>query len=149
MKQEEWQVEWVPIESISLDPDNTNTHPQDQIDLLSEGMTHYGWIGNPVVANLDRVCKAGEGRLLSAKKAGLKKVPVHFKKFANSDDESAWSTFDNGISKWASIDFAKLNTQIGALGPDFDIKFLGVKDFVLEPADKELKPKEKCPACGR
>lgn len=129
-----WQVEWVPIDSIKLDPDNRNKHPQDQIERLAKGMTHYGWIGNPVVANPSRVCKAGEGRLLAARKAGLKEVPVHFKEFTSEDDERGWAIFDNGIAKWADLDLSAINAMdIPEFGPDFDIDLLGLKDFTLDP----------------
>ena len=31
-----------------------------------------------------------------------------------------------------------MNSDLGDLGPDFDIDLLGIKDFVLEPAEFEM-----------
>jgi DNA modification methylase len=138
MQTEKWQVEWVPLKSIKLDPKNRNKHPKEQIERLAKLMGHYGWVGNPIVVSTStKICKAGEGRYLAAKQVGLTEVPVHFKTFANEDDEYGWGIEDNGIGKWASLDFAGINEDIAALGPDFDIDLLGLKDFVIEPADKE------------
>lgn len=156
--QEKWQVQWVPVSKIKLDPKNRNKHPADQIERLAKGMRHYGWIGNPIVVDVDvDECRAGEGRFLAAKQAGLTEVPVHYKKFSTSDDSRGFATFDNGISKWAELDFAGINEDVADLGPDFDIDLLGLKDFTLDPGEIAIKEKEldenintekECPSCG-
>jgi hypothetical protein len=161
---EKWQVEWVPITSIKLDPQNRNQHPPEQIEHLSRLMSHFGWVGNPiVVSTLSGLCKAGEGRYLSAKKAGISEVPVHYKSFASEEDEYAWGNSDNGIGEYSSVDRKKVAEDILMFGPDFDIKLLGLKDFVIDPADKfsemDINPPERadpsdntsasqCPNCG-
>lgn len=156
---EQWQVEWVPLKSIKLDPKNRNKHPKEQIERLTKLMAHYGWVGNPIVVSTTTgLCKAGEGRYLAAKKVGLTDVPVHFKAFANGDDEYGWGIEDNGISKWAELDMAGINQDIIDLGPDFDIDLLGLKDFTIDPhgevsinekeLDENLNTDHECPSCG-
>lgn len=135
--QNEWQVKWVPIGTIKKDPNNRNKHPKEQIERLTQLMSHYGWVGNPLVVSKESgLLKAGEGRLLSAKKAKLKKVPVHFNQFDTSEDAYGWAISDNAITSWAQLELGEINQDLGDLGPDFDIDMLGIKDFELEPADK-------------
>lgn len=135
--QKEWQVKWVPIGTIKKDPNNRNKHPKDQIERLTQLMSHYGWVGNPLVVSKESgLLKAGEGRLLSAKKAKLKKVPVHFNQFDTPEDAYGWAISDNAITSWAELELGEINQDLGDLGPDFDIEMLGIKDFELEPADK-------------
>lgn len=135
--QKEWQVKWVPIGTIKKDPNNRNKHPKEQIERLTQLMSHYGWVGNPLVVSKESgLLKAGEGRLLSAKKAKLKKVPVHFNQFDTPEDAYGWAISDNAITSWAELELGEINQDLGDLGPDFDINMLGIKDFELEPADK-------------
>jgi DNA modification methylase len=45
-------------------------------------------------------------------------------------------TSDNAIASWAHLDLSKVNSEMLDFGPDFDIDLLGIKDFVIEPAEK-------------
>jgi hypothetical protein len=56
------------------------------------------------------------------------------------------------------LDLSGINADLADLGPDFDIDFLGIKDFVLDLAEKEIIEDEpepaknpvvvQCPNCG-
>ncbi len=134
---DQWQVEWMPLSQIKLNPNNRNKHSQEQIDRLAKLMKHYGWVGNPIVmSTTSGVCAAGEGRYLAAKQAGIEVVPVHYKEFATPEDEYGFGVADNAVPAWASLDLAGINQDLADLGPDFDLDLLGIKDFELEPADK-------------
>lgn len=99
-------------------------------------MDFYGWRHPIIVSNQSGLIVAGHGRLEAAKKLGREKVPVHFQEFQSEEEELGFLTSDNAIASWAELDLGTINNFVPDLGPDFDIDLLGIKDFVLEPADK-------------
>jgi len=150
----------LPIEDIVLDPDNRNIHPDDQIVQLAKILKYQGFRHPIIISERTGFVKAGEGRFLAAKEAGMKEVPVEYQLFEDSDQELAFGISDNAIASQATLDFAGIHDDLGKFdGQFFDIDMLGIKDFAVEPADKFEQPKEKdldgemkttnkCPSCN-
>jgi DNA modification methylase len=131
--------EMVAVKSLKPHPQNRNKHPAEQITRLADILEYQGWRYPIKVSKLSGFITSGHGRLEAAKKAGLKEVPVNFQDYDTQEQEYADLTADNAIALWAEIDFAAINADLPDLGPDFNIDMLGIKDFILEPADK-LEP---------
>jgi hypothetical protein len=145
------KVELVDIEDIKPNEKNRNEHPEEQIDRLCELITYQGFRVPLIVSKLSGLLVCGHGRLLAAKKLGLKKVPVSYQDFESEEQEFAFMVSANAIASWANLDFKGINFDLPELGPDFDLNMLAIKDFVLEPAElaeKSKKPTTKCPNCG-
>jgi DNA modification methylase len=117
-------------------PKNPNKHPDSQIERLSEIFKYQGIRHPIVVSKRSGLITKGHGRLAAAMKLHLEKFPVEFQKYESDEQEYADVVSDNSIASWADLDLAKINLEILDLGPDFDINMLGIKDFVIEPADK-------------
>lgn len=130
------KIAWVEVSSLKPHPKNPNKHTDDQIERLAKLMRYQGFRSPIVVSNLSGYIVAGHGRLLAAKKLKLEKVPVSFQDFSDHEQEYAHMTADNAIAEWATLDLGNINEELESLGPDFDLDFLGIKDFELEPADK-------------
>lgn len=126
----------VPIEELKAHPKNRNKHPKEQIERLAGLLSYQGWRDPIKVSKRSGCITAGHGRLLSAKSLGWKEVPVSFQDYESEELEYAHVQSDNAIASWAELDLSAINTDLADLGPDFDIDMLGIKDFVLEPADK-------------
>lgn len=131
--------ELVDISKLKAHPDNRNDHPQDQIERLAKILEYQGWRYPVKVSNQSGFITSGHGRVLAAKHLGWKQVPVNFQDYDSEDQEYADIVSDNAIASWSELDLSTINSDIGDLGPDFDIDLLGIKDFVIEPADK-LEP---------
>lgn len=131
--------ELVPVENLRPNPKNRNAHPADQIERLSRIIEYQGFRHPIVVSNLSGFIAAGHGRLEAAKRLGLTHVPVDYQDFPDEDAEYAFLTADNAIASWSELDLSGINTDLADLGPDFNLDMLGIKDFVLEPAEK-LEP---------
>ena len=129
-------IEWISIDELKSDPKNRNKHSPEQIDRLAKIIKYQGWRWPIIVSKQDGLIKAGHGRLLAAKKMGLKEVPVSYQDFTSAEQAYAFLTSDNAIAAWAELDLSGINTDIADLGPDFDIDLLGIENFVLEPAEK-------------
>jgi DNA modification methylase len=117
-------------------PKNRNKHGQDQIDRLAELYKYHGIRHPIIVSNLTKKIVAGHGRKLAAIRAGVTEMPVVYQDFDSTEAEYAFIQADNAIALWADLDLAGINSDIGDLGPDFNIDMLGIKDFVLEFAEK-------------
>jgi DNA modification methylase len=128
--------ELVNISKLKAHPDNRNDHPQDQIERLAKILEYQGWRYPVKVSNQSGFITSGHGRVLAAKHLGWKQVPVNFQDYDNEDQEYSDIVSDNAIASWSELDLSAINADIGDLGPDFDIDLLGIKDFVIEPADK-------------
>lgn len=112
---------------------NPNKHGSDQIARLAK-IYEYTGIRHPIIVDPDRgVIAAGHGRKLAAIRAGIKKFPVVYQKFASDEEFFAFVTADNAIALWADLDLSAINAELGELGPDFDLDWLGIKNFTLDP----------------
>lgn len=126
----------VPVSELKRHPKNRNNHPNEQIERLAQILEYQGFRYPIKVSLLSGYITSGHGRLDAAIKLGLKEVPVSFQEYLSEEQEYADIVADNAIASWSDLDLSGINTDIGDLGKDFDIDLLGIKDFVLEPADK-------------
>lgn len=130
-------IEYVEIGTLKPNPKNPNKHSPEQIERLVKLIRSYGWRHPIIVSNQSGFVVVGHGRLEAAQAMGLSKVPVHLQDFESEEMEYGFMVADNAIALWADLDLAAINASVPELGPDFDLDLLGIKDFVLEPADKE------------
>lgn len=85
-------------------PNNPNTHPREQVRLLSEIIEKTGWRAPITISSRSGFIVKGHGRLEAAKLAGFKMVPVEYQNFKNEDEEHAALIADNRIAELSSID---------------------------------------------
>lgn len=130
------EIKWVPINEIKPNKKNRNSHSEEQIKRLADIISYQGFRTPLIVSNRTGLLVAGHGRLLAAKQLSLKSVPVSYQDFDSEEQEYAAGVSDNAIASWSELDLSGINQDIPELGPDFNIDMLGIKDFVLEPADK-------------
>jgi DNA modification methylase len=142
MTQSEMKIQFTAYDEIrNLDglkpsPYQRNTHPGEQIDRLAKIMRVSG-VRHPIHLSkrTGTICY-GHGRKEAALKNGWKTYPVVYQDFEDDAAEYASVQSDNAIAFWSELDLSGINSDLGNLGPDFDLDLLGIKDFVLEPADK-------------
>jgi len=132
------KIELVNVKSLIPHPKNMHDHSDEQIARLAKLIEYQGFRNPLIVQKGTNLIVAGHGRLMSAKKLGLKEVPVIYQEFESEAQLYAYIVSDNAIGKdtWAKLDLSKVNTEMLDLGPDFDIDFLGIKDFTIEPIEK-------------
>lgn len=148
---------WIDPKELKDHPKNRNRHGSDQIERLAE-LYKYQGIRHPIiVSSRSGFIVAGHGRKLAAIRAGIKEFPVVFQNFETDEQEYAFIQSDNGIALWADLDLSAINHDLAELGPDFNIDWLGIKDFTLDLSEKEFNPADSiesdkahrtCPHCG-
>ena len=129
-------IELVDIDLLIENPDNTNQHPKEQIERLAKIIQHSGFRNPLTVSKRSGFVIAGHGRIEAARSLKMNKLPVIYQDFENEAEEYAHLNADNEIAKWATTDLAMVNLKMLDFGPDFDIDLMGIKDFVIEPAEK-------------
>jgi hypothetical protein len=150
----------IDIKSLTPFKQNRNNHTDDQIERLARLLQYQG-IRAPIVVDArdNTTIAKGHGTLLAIKKNGWESAPVVYQQFESDEQFYAYVQSDNAIQSWAELDLSGINADIGDLGPDFPVDLLGIKDFVIEPAELPYSkpngdPKDReavmiiCPNCG-
>ena len=151
--------ELVDPKTLKNHPKNRNKHGSDQIIRLADLYKYHGIRHPIIVSKRSGFIVAGHGRKLAALNADLKEFPIVYQDFESDEAEYAFLQADNAIASWAELDLSGINSDIGDLGPDFDIDMLGIKNFSLDPnfepgssEDQGQLDKKKpieCPHCGQ
>lgn len=124
----------VAIDEVKPHPENPNTHPARQIELLCKIIRAQGWRAPIVVSNRSGYIVAGHARLLAAQDLKLEKVPVDFQDFESEADEYAHLVADNRIAEIAELDFEGIASILKKLdGDGADLDLTGFVDFEREP----------------
>ncbi len=126
----------IDFKHLNPHPKNRNQHPKEQVERLAKILKYQGIRAPIVVSKRSGFIVKGHGTLMAIKECGEKEAPVVYQDFEDDDQEYTFVQSDNAIASWAELDLAGINLDIPELGP-FDIDLLGIKDFVVEPADKE------------
>ena len=131
-------------------PKNANEHSQEQIERMALVLQYQGW-RNPVrLSTRSDFITAGHMRIDAAIFLGLDEIPVDNQDYLDEDQEVADINADNELARWATTNYAKVNSYVKDFDPGFNLKVMGFKRFEIEPADKEPKKKKpiSCPSCG-
>ncbi len=137
--------EMLPLSKLKKSKHQRNKHPQDQIIRLAKIMEAHG-VRHPIhISRLSGQVCFGHGRWEAAKLNKYTEYPVVYQDFKDDDEEYACVQSDNAIASWAELGMAGINLDLANLGPDFDIDLLGIKDFVLEPAEKFHADQDEVP----
>jgi ParB-like chromosome segregation protein Spo0J len=123
----------VPIEKVLPNPNNPNVHPNTQIELLAKIIKEQGWRSSITVSNRSGFVVRGHGRLLAAKRIGLKKVPVDFQDYESDASEKADLIADNKIAELAEMDEGLLRGLLDDIHfEDFDLSLTAIEEKEVE-----------------
>lgn len=110
---------------------NSRTHSDTQIAEIAASIKEFGFV-NPIIIDDDYNVKAGHGRLLAARKLGMKRVPC----LKGSMTETQWKAYviaDNRIAEKATWDWSMLQTEVQELmQADFEIPIIGFEEALFQ-----------------
>ena len=126
------RYENVEIEKLKPYKNNARTHSDEQIEKIAKSMKEVGFINTVLVdGNLNVI--AGHGRILGAKKLGMKEVPCLFIENLTEEQKRAYIIADNRLAEDAGWDKELLKIELEDLkNMNFDITLTG---FELEDFD--------------
>lgn len=137
------EIKQINIDKLIQYEKNTKKHPEEQIEKIAKSIKEFGF-NVPVIIDKENIIIAGHARLISAKKLGLKEIPVIVKEKLTPAQIKAYRIADNKTaeSEW---DFEFLKDEITDLkNINYDLKLTGfsedeITDFELFKNDKFQK----------
>ena len=126
------KVEQTPIDKIIPYVSNSRTHDDAQISQIAASIKEFGF-NNPVLLDGDKGIIAGHGRVMAAKKLGLKTVPTIELKHLSENQRKAYIIADNKLALNAGWDMELLTLEMGDLQAEgFDLSLIGFGEMEIE-----------------
>ena len=118
---------------------NAKKHPKEQVERIANSIKEFGFT-QPVIVDKNNEVVAGHGRILGAKKAGLKSVPTVCLEELTEEQIKAYRLVDNKLneSEW---DYSLLDEELENLTEDIDMNLFGFE--MEEQQDDETENKKK------
>ena len=121
-----------PIKDLIPYPNNTRTHPPEQIEMLAGMMQRYG-VDQPIVVDEDNVILKGHGRRLAAIAAGFDVFPVATHHGLSDHEKRAMRIEDNKSALMAGWDQGLMKLEVGSLiMAGYDVSLLGFDSYELD-----------------
>lgn len=121
----------IAIEKLIPYVNNARTHSDEQINEIAASIKEFGF-RSPVLVGKDNMIIAGHGRVLAAKKLGLKKVPYIDCADMTEIQTKAYILADNRIALNAGWDAQMLALELQGLAvTDIDMTLMGFSDKEL------------------
>jgi len=133
------------IEQIALDElipyaNNARTHSEEQVLQIASSIKEFGF-NAPVLIDKDKGIIAGHGRVMAAKKLGLKEAPCIRLEHLTEAQKKAYILADNRIAMNSEWDTTLLSVEFQTLQDEgFDVSELG---FELDEINTLLNPTEE------
>ena len=110
---------------------NPRTHSNAQIAQIAASIAEFGF-NSPILVDSNAGIIAGHGRLLAARKLGLKEVPVIVLDHLTEAQKRAYVIADNQLALNAGWDEDLLRLELAALqDEDFNVGLIGFEDQEL------------------
>lgn len=116
---------------------NAKKHPKEQVEQIANSIKEFGFT-QPVIIDTNNCVVAGHGRILGAKKAGLKQVPTVMLEDLTEEQIKAYRLVDNKLNE-SDWDFSLLDEELESLTEDIDMNLFGFD--MDEEEDEPKKPK--------
>lgn len=134
----ELEVVKIPTTELVEYRNNAKLHPIEQIDQIAQSIWEFGF-NNPILAwhndEGEPEIVAGHGRLMAARKLGLRELPVVFLDHMTEEQRRAYILVDNQLTMNSGFDDEILSMELQNI---FDID-MSQFDFDIELDDDEFE----------
>lgn len=133
-------IVYKPIKELKPYKKNAKKHPKEQVEQIANSIKEFGFT-QPVLIDKNNCVVAGHGRILGAKKAGLKEVPTLCLDDLTEEQIKAYRLADNKLneSEW---DFNLLDEEVSMLSDSIDMSLFGFDVELPEETEKKNKKVE-------
>lgn len=137
---EKLNITYRPIKELKPYKKNAKKHNKEQVEQIANSIKEFGFT-QPVIIDKHDCVVAGHGRILGAKKAGLKQVPTVCLDELTEEQIKEYRLVDNKLneSEW---DYSLLDEEIEQL-TDMDMDLFGFDEAVDLTDAFEYETKEK------
>lgn len=133
----EQQIVWKDIRELKPYKKNAKKHPKEQVERIANSIKEFGFT-QPVLIDKHNSVVAGHGRVLGAKKLGMKKVPTICLDDLTEEQIKAYRLVDNKLneSDWDEVLLGQSLDEI----MNIDMEAFGFSIDVLEDETIEVEP---------
>ena len=135
---EELRIEYLTVDALKPYERNAKKHPVEQVENIANSIREFGF-RQPLVIDRDGVLVIGHGRLMAAKKLGLKTVPCVRADDLTDEQVKALRLADNKTNE-SGWDFAALEEELNELEAEFDMADFGFSMDKEENGAAEATP---------
>lgn len=132
------EIKYKNIKELKPYKKNAKKHPKEQIERIANSIKEFGFT-QPVIIDKDNCVVAGHGRILGAKKAGIKNIPTVCLEDLTEEQIKAYRLVDNKTNE-SDWDFSLLDEELGILAQDIDMELFGFESMMT---DEELEEEKK------
>jgi len=141
------KVQEVAVADLKPYDKNAKVHSDEQVDMICNSIEEFGFI-SPCLIDKDNRIIAGHGRVMAAKKLGLKKVPCVYIEGLTEEQYKAYILVDNKLTELGGWDFDLLNSELDDIDLDmsqfgFDIETDNEAVDIVEDEIPETPKKAK------
>lgn len=143
---EQLNIKYKNINTLHPYKKNAKKHDKKQVEQIANSIKEFGFT-QPVIIDKNNCVVAGHGRILGAKKAGLKEVPTVCLEDLTEEQIKAYRLVDNKLneSEW---DYVLFDEELENLTKDIDMNLFGfdtrsLKDLFEEEQEVKFKVKPK------
>ena len=133
------------IEELIPYANNARTHSPTQVKRIADSIKEFGWT-NPILIDGNNGIVAGHGRVLAAKKLGMRQIPTIELSGLSPTQKRAYILADNRLALDAGWDEDLLKLELTELQElNFDLALTGFSDEEIEELldmDDEEEPPE-------
>lgn len=134
---EQLNIKYKPIKELKPYKKNAKKHNKEQVEQIANSIKEFGFT-QPVIIDKNNCVVAGHGRILGARKAGLKSVPTVCLEELTEEQIKAYRLVDNKLneSEWDS-DLLKQSLDEIA---EMDMEVFGFAMDSLADEELEIEP---------
>ena len=129
---ENMKITYKNIEELIPYARNSRTHSDEQVAQIAASIKEFGWT-NPVLVDGENGIIAGHGRVLGARKLGIKEIPTIELSHLTNAQRRAYVIADNKLALNAGWDMSALSLELQDLDTgELDLSLLGFSEKELE-----------------
>lgn len=135
-------IEYVPVASLRLNPENPRLHSQRQVRQLANSIRNFEF-NVPVLVDAQLRVVAGHGRVLASKLLGMTQIPAIRLEHLSEHQARAFMIADNRLAENAEWDNRLLGEQLKILSEaeiDFTLEATGFEAGEIDLMIENLSP---------
>lgn len=130
------KIEYIPVDQLKAYERNARKHGDIDVNAIAESIKHFGFKDPIGIWSEKKVIVEGHGRLLAAKKLGMKEVPVIRLDDLTDEERRGYALAHNKTAELSSWEMDTLDAELDELGKLFEMDKFG---FLLD-GDEDGNP---------
>lgn len=133
------QIEYLPVKKLKPYDKNARVHDEDDVEAIAESIEEFDFSDPIGIWGPDNLIVEGHGRLMAAKKAGLKEVPCIRLDHLTEEEQNAYRLAHNKTAELSFWDNRKVKDELKRIGSIDMTKFGFTLPKILSEEEQEAQ----------